>query len=159
MADSDKARGNGFKGKEGKFFFYARGLFSLLGWKTLAQTAQRSCRCPIPGSIQGHVGRGPGQPELFWAGLPCTSRLGLDVLRSFPTQAILWLHYSFQNSNRKFSQIILECEVFAVSILAKNLQTVCNFQNFVWILFITNASKWKMQLHAVQVTSRYCTAY
>lgn len=129
------------KEKRGNFSFMLGGFSHCLGDKALAQTAQRSCRCPIPGSIQGHVGRGPGQPELFWAGLPCTSMLGLDVLRSFPTQAILWLHYSFQNSNRKFSQIILECEVFAVSILAKNLQTVCNFQNFVWILFITNASK------------------
>jgi len=26
--------------------------------------AQRSCGCPVTGDVQGHVGWGPGQPEL-----------------------------------------------------------------------------------------------
>jgi len=29
----------------------------------LAQAAQRSCGCPIPGGAQGQAGWGPGQPE------------------------------------------------------------------------------------------------
>ena len=30
----------------------------------LEQTAQRGCRCPVTGSVQGQVGWGPGQPGL-----------------------------------------------------------------------------------------------
>jgi len=30
---------------------------------TLAQVAQRSCGCPIPGGIQDQVVWGPGQPD------------------------------------------------------------------------------------------------
>jgi len=30
----------------------------------LAQAAQRSCGCPLPGSVQGQVGRGFEQPDL-----------------------------------------------------------------------------------------------
>jgi len=30
----------------------------------VAQAAQRSCRCPLPGGTQGQVGCGPGQCEL-----------------------------------------------------------------------------------------------
>jgi len=29
----------------------------------MAQAAQRSCGCPIPGGAQGQLGWGPGQPE------------------------------------------------------------------------------------------------
>ena len=32
--------------------------------ETLVQVAQRGCRCPIPGNIQGQVGRGSEQPDL-----------------------------------------------------------------------------------------------
>ena len=32
--------------------------------EVLAQTAQRGCRCPIPGGVQGQFGWGPGQPGL-----------------------------------------------------------------------------------------------
>ena len=35
------------------------------GDETLAQAAQRSCGCPIPGGIQGQARWGPGQPELL----------------------------------------------------------------------------------------------
>ena len=34
------------------------------GAAALAQGAQRSCGCPIPGSVQGHVGWGLEQPAL-----------------------------------------------------------------------------------------------
>ena len=34
------------------------------GVEALAQAAQRSCGCPIPGGVQGQVGWGCGQPDL-----------------------------------------------------------------------------------------------
>jgi len=50
------------------------------GGETLAQVAQRDCRCPIPGNIQGQVGRGFEQPELV-EDVPAHCRwVGLDVL-------------------------------------------------------------------------------
>ena len=32
--------------------------------ETLEQVAQRSCGCPLPGSVQGEVGWGLEQPDL-----------------------------------------------------------------------------------------------
>jgi len=34
------------------------------GGEALAQVAQRSCGCPLPGSVQGQVGRGLEHPGL-----------------------------------------------------------------------------------------------
>jgi len=34
------------------------------GGEALAQVAQRSCGCPLPGSVQGQVGWGSEQPGL-----------------------------------------------------------------------------------------------
>jgi len=34
------------------------------GGETLAQAAQRSCGCPLPGSVQGQVGWGSEHPGL-----------------------------------------------------------------------------------------------
>ena len=34
------------------------------GGEALTQAAQRDCGCPVPGSVQGQVGWGPGQPGL-----------------------------------------------------------------------------------------------
>ena len=34
------------------------------GGEALAQVAQRSCVCPLPGSVQGQVGLGLEQPGL-----------------------------------------------------------------------------------------------
>jgi len=33
--------------------------------ETLEQVAQRSCGCPVPGNVQGQVGRGFEQPDLM----------------------------------------------------------------------------------------------
>ena len=33
--------------------------------EVLAQAAQRGCKCPIPGGVQGQVGWGPGQHGLI----------------------------------------------------------------------------------------------
>ena len=43
------------------------------GGEALAQVAQRSCGCPIPGMVQGQVGWGPGQPDLV-GGVPAHGR-------------------------------------------------------------------------------------
>ena len=43
------------------------GCFSIFyheGGETLEQVAQRSCRCPIPGSVQGQIGWGFEEPDL-----------------------------------------------------------------------------------------------
>ena len=41
-----------------------RNKFFTQGSEVLAQAAQRSCGCSIPGGAQGWDGWGPGQPEL-----------------------------------------------------------------------------------------------
>ena len=43
------------------------------GGKALAQVAQRSCGCPLPGRVQGQAGRGFGQPGLV-EGVPARAR-------------------------------------------------------------------------------------
>ena len=48
--------------------------------EALAQVAQRSCGCPVPGGAQGQAGWGPGKPELV-GGKPAHGRgLKLDGL-------------------------------------------------------------------------------
>ena len=58
----DRTKGNGFKLKEGRFR-YKEDIFYNEGGKTLEEVAQRGGRCPIPGNIQGQVGRGSEQPD------------------------------------------------------------------------------------------------
>ena len=54
--------------------------FSDEGGETLEQVAQRGGRCPIPGTIQGQVGRGSEQPDLV-EDVPAHGRgVGLDAL-------------------------------------------------------------------------------
>jgi len=54
---SDRTRGNSFKLKEEEILYY-------MGRETVEQVAQRSCGCPLPGSVQGQVGCGFEQPGL-----------------------------------------------------------------------------------------------
>jgi len=58
--------------------------------ETLEKVAQRSCGCPVIGSIQGQVVWGFEQPGLV-KDVPAHGRgVGLDDLqRSFPTQIML----------------------------------------------------------------------
>jgi len=53
---SDRTRGSGCKLKEGRFRYWEE-ILPHEGGETLAQVAQRSCGCPLPGSAQGQVGR------------------------------------------------------------------------------------------------------
>jgi len=54
---SDRTRDNGIKVKEGRFRLrYKEEILYYEGGETLVQVTQRSCGCPLPGSVQGHVG-------------------------------------------------------------------------------------------------------
>ena len=56
----------------------------------LEQAAQRGGGCPVPGGVQGPVGRGPGQPELVGGRPACGSGAGTGwALRSLPSETIL----------------------------------------------------------------------
>ena len=50
------------------------------GGEALAQAAQRSCGCPLPGRVQGQVGWGFGQPGLVEGVPACGRGVGLDGL-------------------------------------------------------------------------------
>jgi len=51
-------------------------IFPREGGEALAQAAQRSCGCPLPGRVQGQVGRGWEHPGLV-EGVPARGR-GLE---------------------------------------------------------------------------------
>ncbi|KAK4832815.1 hypothetical protein QYF61_025683 [Mycteria americana] len=55
----------------------------------LEQDAQKSCRCPITGTVQRQAGWSFGQPDLV-KDVPARGRgVGLDIQRSLPNQTIL----------------------------------------------------------------------
>ena len=59
---------------------YKEEIFYNKGVETLEQVAQRGCRYPIPGNIQGQVGRSSEQPGLV-EDVPAHCRgVGLDDL-------------------------------------------------------------------------------
>ena len=75
QCDIDGRRGNGFEIKEEK---YRLDVYSQ-GGEALAQAAQRSCGCPIPGGVQGQAG-GSGQLQLVGGNPAHSTRLALDDL-------------------------------------------------------------------------------
>ena len=60
------------------------------GGETLERVAQGGCGCPLPGSIQGQAGWGPGQPGVV-VGVPaCGGGAGTRWCeRSLPAHSIL----------------------------------------------------------------------
>ena len=79
----------------------------LRGWRGLTQVAQRSCGCPLPGSLQGQVGWGFEKPGLV-EGVPAHGRrLGTRwSIRSLPTQSILWFYDSPEKVQHKPTKFI-----------------------------------------------------
>jgi len=61
-----------FKMKEGGFSYKEDILYSEVG-EVLEQVSQRSCGCPLPGSVQGQVGWGFEHPGLV-EGVPAHGR-------------------------------------------------------------------------------------
>jgi len=61
--------------KEGRFGLDTGNKFCYCdGGEALAQVAHRSCGCPLPGSVQGQVGRGFERPALM-EGVPAHGRV------------------------------------------------------------------------------------
>jgi len=51
-----------------------------VGGEALAQVAQRSCGCPLPGSVEGQVGWSSEQPGWWKMSLPMAGGLELGDL-------------------------------------------------------------------------------
>jgi len=86
---SDWTRGNIFWLKEGRFRL-KKEIFYHEGSETLEEDAQRSSRCPIPGSIQGQVHWGFEQPDVVKDVPTHDSEVGLvDLQRSLSNLIVL----------------------------------------------------------------------
>ena len=93
---SNSTRINGFKLKERRFRFYImKKCFTVSVecesmFEAPDQVAPWSCKCPIPGGVQGQVRWGPGQPDLVGSNHIHGRGVGTRwSLRSLPIQAIL----------------------------------------------------------------------
>jgi len=73
LKGTNKHRGNSFELKEGRLRLDRRKILYCESGEALAQVVQRSCGCPLPGSVQGQVGWGSEQPHLV-EGVPAHGR-------------------------------------------------------------------------------------
>lgn len=92
----DSTRQNSFKRKERRLRLGTRKKIPYFECgEALEQVAQKSCGCPIPGSVQSQLGGGSKEPG--WVeGVPLNNR-GVGTrcsLKSPPTQVILWFYSS-----------------------------------------------------------------
>ena len=75
-------RGNGFRLKKGRFKpdITKKEILHSGSGEALAQVAQRSCGCPLPGSVPGQAGWSSEQPGLVEGGPAPDRGLELDDL-------------------------------------------------------------------------------
>jgi len=74
MRETDVLHGQIVTGQERMVLNQEKEDLSWIG-EALAQSAWRSCRCPIPGSILGHAGWDPGQPHIAGVSLTMAGEL------------------------------------------------------------------------------------
>ena len=79
---------------EGRFILDIRKkIFTQMVVRHWKKVVQRSCRCSIPGSVQGQLECGPGKFDLVRGILTHGRGIGTRwFLRSLPTQTILWFY-------------------------------------------------------------------
>jgi len=111
-------------------------IFHWEGDEALAQAAQRSCGCPIPGGAQGQVGWSPGQPCLVPDLEVGDSACGKGVrtwrsLEDLPTQVVLWFydgnprifdglnifafHFKYQKQSQELDKTLVHISVHCYS--------------------------------------------
>ena len=110
------------------------------GGEALDQVAQRSCGCPLPGSVQGQAGWGFEQPGLV-EGVPAHGRGGWTKwsTRSRPTQIIWWVNEIVCVQLHCYCRNLGRAEILGISLPLK-----CASGSWWFILFLI--SRWQFLL-------------